>query len=68
MRIYPNTEYLRNDMGVTVQQSGDLLESGPRRWLQKNLGFLVAAPFAPFALMVRPLTEIIKDFAKMLSL
>jgi len=36
--------------------------------LQKNLGLLVAVAMAPFALMVRPLTEIIKDFAKMLSL
>jgi len=37
----------------------------------RNLGLLVAvtmAPFVPVALMVMPLTEIIKDFAKMLSL
>jgi hypothetical protein len=37
----------------------------------RNLGLLIAvalAPFAPVALMVMPLTEIIKDFAKMLSL
>jgi hypothetical protein len=37
----------------------------------RSLGLLIAmtlAPFAPVALMVMPLTEIIKDFAKMLSL
>src|SRR5215475_10080863 len=37
----------------------------------RNLGLLIAAtlaPFVPVALMVMPLTEIIKDFAKMLSL
>ena len=37
----------------------------------RSLGLLVAvalAPFAPVALIVMPLTEIIKDFAKMLSL
>jgi hypothetical protein len=37
----------------------------------RNLGLLVAVallPFAPVALIVMPLTEIIKDFAKMLSL
>jgi hypothetical protein len=37
----------------------------------RNLGLMVTvtlAPFAPVALMVMPLTEIIKDFAKMLSL
>lgn len=37
----------------------------------RSLGLLVAvalAPFVPVALMVMPLTEIIKDFAKMLSL
>jgi hypothetical protein len=37
----------------------------------RNLGLLIAvalAPFAPVALMVMPLTEIIRDFAKMLSL
>jgi hypothetical protein len=40
MRIYPNTEYLRNDMGVTVQQSGWLLEGGPPHWLQRSLGLI----------------------------
>jgi hypothetical protein len=37
----------------------------------RSLGLLIAvtlAPFAPVALMVMPLAEIIKDFAKMLSL
>jgi len=37
----------------------------------RSLGLLIAvtlAPFVPVALMVMPLTEIIKDFAKMLSL
>jgi hypothetical protein len=37
----------------------------------RNLGLLVAvalAPFVPVALMVMPLNQIIKDFAKMLSL
>lgn len=37
----------------------------------RNLGLLVAVallPFVPVALMVMPLTQIIKDFAKMLSL
>ena len=37
----------------------------------RSLGLLIAvtlAPFAPVALMVMPLIEIIKDFAKMLSL
>jgi len=37
----------------------------------RSLGLLVAvtlAPFVPVALMLMPLTEIIKDFAKMLSL
>jgi len=37
----------------------------------RNLGLLVAvalAPFAPVALLVMPLNEIIKDLAKMLSL
>jgi hypothetical protein len=37
----------------------------------RNLGLLIAVtllPFVPIALMVMPLTEIIKDFAKMLSL
>jgi hypothetical protein len=37
----------------------------------RNLGLLIAvtlAPFVPVALMVMPLTKIIKDFAKMLSL
>ncbi len=37
----------------------------------RNLGLLIAVtllPFVPVALMVMPLTEIIKDFAKMLSL
>jgi hypothetical protein len=29
---------------------------------------MALAPFAPFALMVMPLTWIIKDFVKMLSL
>jgi hypothetical protein len=40
MRIYPNTEYLRNDMGVTVQQSGWLFEGGPPHWLQRSLGLI----------------------------
>ena len=37
----------------------------------RSLGLLIAVtilPFVPVALMVMPLTEIIKDFAKMLSL
>jgi hypothetical protein len=37
----------------------------------RSLGLLIAvtlAPFVPVAMMVMPLTEIIKDFAKMLSL
>jgi hypothetical protein len=37
----------------------------------RNLGLLIAVtllPFGPVALMLMPLTEIIKDFAKMLSL
>src|SRR5262245_21521410 len=37
----------------------------------RNLGLLITvamSPFAPVALMVMPLTEILKDFAKMLSL
>jgi len=40
MRIYPNTEYLRNDMGVTVQQSGELLYGGPPHRLQRSLGLI----------------------------
>jgi hypothetical protein len=40
MGAYPNTEYLRNDMGVTVQQSGWLLEGGPPHWLQRSLGLI----------------------------
>jgi hypothetical protein len=40
MGAYSNTEYLRNDMGVTVQQSGWLLEGGPPHWVQRSLGLI----------------------------
>jgi len=40
MRIYPNTEYLSNDMGETVRQSGELLYGGPPHWLQRSLGLI----------------------------
>jgi hypothetical protein len=40
MGAYPITKYLRNDMGVTVQQSGWLLEGGPPHWLQRSLGLI----------------------------
>jgi hypothetical protein len=40
MGAYTITEYLRNDMGVTVQQSGWLLEGGPPHWLQRSLGLI----------------------------
>src|SRR5215475_2190404 len=40
MRIYPNTEYLRNDMSATVRQSGDLLYGGPPHGLQRSLGLI----------------------------
>src|SRR5262245_50885741 len=40
MRIRPNTEYLRNDMGVTVRQGGELLYGGPPHWLQRSLGLI----------------------------
>jgi hypothetical protein len=40
MGAYTITEYLRNDMGVTVQQSGWLFEGGPPHWLQRSLGLI----------------------------
>jgi hypothetical protein len=40
MRIYSDTEYLRNDMGVTVLHSGELLHGGPPHWLQRSLGLI----------------------------
>jgi hypothetical protein len=40
MRVYPNTEYLRNDMSESVRQSGELLFGGPPHWLQRSLGLI----------------------------
>jgi hypothetical protein len=40
MRIYSDTEYMRNDMSATVQQSGELLYGGPPHKLQRSLGLI----------------------------
>jgi hypothetical protein len=40
MPIYPNTEYLRNDMGETIRQSGELLFGGPPHRFQRSLGLI----------------------------
>jgi hypothetical protein len=40
MRAYSNTEYLRNDMGVTAPQCGELLYGGPPHRLQRSLGLI----------------------------
>src|SRR5215510_2191182 len=40
MRIYSDTEYMRNDISATVRQSGELLYGGPPHWLQRSLGLI----------------------------
>jgi hypothetical protein len=40
MRIPPNTECLRNDLGVTALQGGELLFGGPPHRLQRSLGLI----------------------------
>jgi hypothetical protein len=40
MRIYSDTEYMRNDMSATVRQSGELLYGGPPHRLQRSLGLI----------------------------
>src|SRR5262245_41652367 len=40
MRIYSDTEYMRDDMSATVGQSGELLYGGPPHRLQRSLGLI----------------------------
>ena len=40
MRIYPNTEYLRNNMSMMTLQSGEFLYGGPLHRLQRSIGLI----------------------------
>jgi porphobilinogen deaminase len=40
MRIYSDTEYMRNDMSATVRQSGEFLYGGPPHRLQRSFGLI----------------------------